>query len=178
MQGRAHVAALILRGAALLAVPLVIFCLLVPTQFSGIITADKKVAASLAALSPLAAASILCCTIDVACEGLLVATRRMRLLITSMTVVLLVVFAYFWLGGGATLPGTWAGLVIFFGPRCCVSLTAVVSKVLRAQRRAAQKLLGAPAEASTDGGGSMDGSVATDTAAAADAPAGTTASTA
>jgi Na+-driven multidrug efflux pump len=141
LQGRAHVASLILRGAVLLALPLGAFCVAVPLKFSSFITADSAVAASLAKLAPLASMSILLCTIDVACEGLLVASHRMRLLITSMTVVLAFVVVYFVAGGGASLAGTWAGLVIFFGPRCCVSVTAVLGAMMKARRQAAQALL-------------------------------------
>ena len=117
VQGRAHVAQLILKGALLIALPLVLFCVAVPTKLSALITSDVHVSNSLVKLAPLAACSILLCTIDVACEGLLVAQRRMRLLITSMTVVLSLVGVYFFCGGGKSLAGTWGGLVVFFGPR-------------------------------------------------------------
>jgi hypothetical protein len=63
---------------------------------------------------------------DSACEGLLVARRRLRLLFASMTAILVLMAVYFALGGGTTLIGAWAGLVLFFGPRCALSFVTIV----------------------------------------------------
>jgi hypothetical protein len=54
-----------------------------------------------------------------------------------MVAVLAAVVAYFVGGGGATLEGTWRGLLIFFAPRTAVSLVAVVVPLLKRSCRVA-----------------------------------------
>ena len=127
MQHKRTVTKHLLRGAALIAIPLAAFCTAVPLLFPSAISADPAVGSRLLALAPFASASIFLCAVDVACEGLLVARKRLPLLITSMSVVLCAVAAYFWAGFGRTLTGTWAGLLLFFAPRCALSVATIVS---------------------------------------------------
>lgn len=117
----------LMRGAALLALPLAIFCTAVPAFLPGAISGDPAVGGRLLALAPWASASIFLCTMDVCCEGLLVARKRLPLLISSMCAVLLAVAAYFYAGRGSTLTGTWAGLVLFFAPRSILSFSTIIS---------------------------------------------------
>lgn len=117
-------------AAAALAVPLALTCCLVPLHLPHLFTADAAVAAALAPLAPTAGAAILLCTLDVACEGILVAQGRLGLLITGMSAVLVAVGAYFWAGYGATAAGTWRGLLIFFALRCALSSAGVLYSML------------------------------------------------
>ena len=59
-------------AAVCLTVPLACMCAAIPLGLPHLLTADPKVAACMRSLAPIAAASILACTLDVACEGLLV----------------------------------------------------------------------------------------------------------
>ena len=128
VQAQKHVSGLLLTGALLLAAPLAAICLAVPgVQPSLLAGADVAVGHHVRAVAPLAAASIVLCTIDVAAEGILVALHRLRLLCTSMAAVLLTVAAFFAAGLGAGLHSTWCGLLLFFGLRCTVSTTAVLA---------------------------------------------------
>lgn len=61
-------------AAVCLTVPLACMCAAIPLGLPHLLTADPKVAACMRSLAPIAAGSILACTIDVACEGLLVRT--------------------------------------------------------------------------------------------------------
>ena len=127
MQAKRTVTLHLLKGAALLALPLAVFCTAVPALLPAAISSDPAVGGRLLALAPWASASIFLCTMDVCCEGLLVARKRLPLLITSMCAVLLAVAAYFYAGNGATLSGTWAGLLLFFAPRSVLSFTTILS---------------------------------------------------
>lgn len=126
LQAHRRVTFLLLCGAALLAVPLAVLCSAVALVWPSAITSDAAIASHLLSLAPAASISIFLCTMDSAGEGLLIARRRLPMLFASMTAILVAMAAYFALGGGATLNGAWAGLVLFFGPRCAVSLAAII----------------------------------------------------
>lgn len=72
LQALAKVTRVITVAAVALTVPLAVMCASVPLALPHLLTSDPKVAACMRSLAPIAAASILACTIDVACEGLLV----------------------------------------------------------------------------------------------------------
>lgn len=131
MQELWHVTRVLTAAAAALALPLALACYLIPLFLPHVLTADAAVIAAMRPLAPTAGAAILLCTLDVACEGVLVAQRRLRFLITSMTVVLGAVAAYFAAGGGASVTATWAGLLIFFGMRSALSAVGVARSMLR-----------------------------------------------
>jgi hypothetical protein len=81
MQELVKVARVITIAAACLTVPLALMCAAVPLVFPHLLTADPAVATCMRSLALIAAASILACTMDVACEGLLVRMHACMLLI-------------------------------------------------------------------------------------------------
>lgn len=131
MQELRHVAKVLTAAAAALAVPLALACCLVPLCLPHTLTTDSAVIAAMRPLAPTAGAGILLCTLDVACEGVLVAQRHLRYLIGGMTIVLVAVAAYFYAGYGTTVAGTWTGLLMFFGMRCVLSVAGVLRSMLR-----------------------------------------------
>jgi hypothetical protein len=131
-----------MKFAAALAAPLAAVCSALPLLVPWALTADAAVAAAMRSIAPFAGGAILLCTIDVASEGLLVAGKRLRLLLGSMTGVLGAVGTYFWAGKGMSLQGTWGGLVLFFGLRCAVSVGAVVRTLLREDKAKNKSLYG------------------------------------
>lgn len=68
----AKVTRVITVAAVCLTVPLALMCAAVPLGLPHLLTSDPKVAACMRSLAPIAAGSILACTLDVACEGLMV----------------------------------------------------------------------------------------------------------
>jgi Na+-driven multidrug efflux pump len=72
VQELAKVTRVITVAAVCLTIPLALMCAAVPLSLPHLLTADPQVAACMRLLAPIAAASILACTLDVACEGLLV----------------------------------------------------------------------------------------------------------
>lgn len=121
-------------AAACLALPLALACCLVPLHLPHLFTSDATVIAALRPLAPTAGAAILLCTLDVACEGVLVAQRRLRFLIAGMSAVLVAVAAYFADGRGTTAVGAWTGLLMFFGLRCALSSAGVLHSLLRTRQ--------------------------------------------
>lgn len=121
-------------AAACLALPLALTCCLVPLYLPHLFTSDAAVVAALRPLAPTAGAAILLCTLDVACEGVLVAQRRLRFLIAGLSAVLAAVAAYFADGRGTTASGAWTGLFMFFGLRCALSTAGVLHSMLRTRQ--------------------------------------------
>eukprot|EP00892_Ulva_mutabilis_P012649 jgi/Ulvmu1/9757/UM055_0097.1 len=129
-----HVARVLIGAAAALAVPLALTCCLLPLFLPHLLTAEPAVIAAMRPLAPTAGLSILLCTLDVACEGVLVAQRRLRYLIGGMTAVLVAVVAYFAAGHGSTVGGAWFGLLMFFGMRCMLSGAGVLRGMMDGRR--------------------------------------------
>lgn len=72
MQALAHLTRVLTGAAVVLAAPLAAACAAMPLLNPHLFTSDAAVMAAMRTLAPIAAASILACTLDVACEGLLV----------------------------------------------------------------------------------------------------------
>lgn len=144
MQELNHVVRLLTVTAAVLAVPLALACCLVPLHLPYLLTSDAAVVAALRPLAPTAGAAILLCTMDTACEGVLVAQGRVRMLIAGMSAIAVALGLYFWAGNGTTAIGTWRGLLLFFCMRVVLTGAGVAQGMMRGRQSHLGKTTTAP----------------------------------
>ena len=137
MQTQNEIAGRVLIMAMAVAVPLAVLCGFLAIVCPSVLTSNAAVSGIISAIGVQGALSILFCSVDCGCEGILVAQGRLKFLAGSMAAVLAVVALYFtacW-RGNCTLSSVWWGLVLFFALRCALSTIAVVPGILATWQR-------------------------------------------